>query len=279
MPGTVTVLGSGLLLFRFPYDAQVNSALRDAASNRVRWDAERRGFTLSPSVLRGDPAMTAAIARFVLQHGLDAEASVHALLGFHQPGEATLETLAPSDVDPEDLRPGQLRASLLPATTWGSNLRGIFKSAEWDRLRIPVCTAADNVCEVCGAEARMDNGRKRRPDCHELWGFEHRDGQHIQRLKRLIALCPDCHRVQHIGLAELNGETDLVIAKLRAVNGWTSQQAEFELDRAEAEFERRQRHDWDLDLSVLKESVTIEGYPNLYIPAVERARLGNSFYG
>jgi hypothetical protein len=31
-------------------------------------------------------------------------------------------------------------------------------------------------------------------------------------------LCPDCHRVQHIGLAE--------------VNGWTLQQAKKEIDRA-----------------------------------------------
>jgi len=279
MPGTVTILGNGLLLFCFPYDAQVNAALRDAAGNKVRWDPGNRGFTLSLSRLRGDQATIADVARFVLQHGLDPDAEARELLGLHQAHAPTLDTLALDAPGPGDLGPGRLHASLLPTTTWGSNLRGIFSNAEWDRLRIPVCTAAGNVCEVCGAEAHMDDGRKRRPDCHELWGFEHRDGRNIQRLTRLIALCPDCHRVQHIGLAGLKGETQLVIAKLRAVNGWTRRQTELELDRAEAEFVDRERYAWDLDLSALSDAVTIDGYPDLYISSAARNQLGNSFYG
>jgi hypothetical protein len=33
-----------------------------------------------------------------------------------------------------------------------------------------------------------DSGRRRRPDCHELWIFEHQSGRSIQRLDTLIAL-------------------------------------------------------------------------------------------
>lgn len=282
MPGTVKIVDSELLLFCFPYDPDVNRALRRAADNRVHWDAERRGFTLSASRLRHDPSMIAEITGFIRKHGLDADADVGGLLGFREVNPA-IPSAAPRPQQrppsPGDLGPGQLRAGLLPSSTWGSNLRGVFSREDWDALRIPVCTAAGNVCEVCGAETYMDNGRKRRPDCHELWVFEHEDGRNIQRLGRLIALCPDCHRVQHVGLAELNGETGPVIAKLREVNHWTERQAELELDRAWAEYERRERYRWDLDLAVLSESVTIDGFPDLYIPAAERDRLGNSYYG
>jgi len=124
----------------------------------------------------------------------------------------------------------------------------------------------------------MEDGRSRRPDCHELWVFETRAGRHIQRLERLIALCPDCHRVQHIGRAEVKGETDRVIAKLREVNGWTQCQAEAELSRAHRVCAQRKLVPWDLDLSVLSEFITIDGFPDLYIPESERRRLGNSFY-
>jgi len=97
----------------------------------------------------------------------------------------------------------------------------------------------------------MDNGRTRRPDCHEQWTFEYGTVRNVQRLDRLIALCMDCHRVQHIGLANVNGEMDLVIAKLCAVNSWTEQQADRELDRAEEEFVRRAELYWDLDCQFL----------------------------
>jgi hypothetical protein len=81
-----------------------------------------------------------------------------------------------------------------------------------------------------------------------------------------------------IGLAGVKGETSLVIAKLCEVNTWTTAEATLEMNRAWAEYERRQRYYWDLDLSVLRAAVTIDGYPDLYLPAEERDRLGNSYY-
>ncbi len=50
------------------------------------------------------------------------------------------------------------------------------------------------------------------------------------------------------------------------------------MNRARAAFEERRRYRWDLDLSALREIVTIDGYPDLYIPANDRYRLGNSYY-
>jgi len=70
-----------------------------------------------------------------------------------------------------------------------------------------------------------------------------------------------------------------VIAKLQAVNGWTQPQAQQEVARAWTEYERLERHSWDLDLSALGGLIAIDGYPDLYIPASERVRLGNSYSG
>jgi hypothetical protein len=54
-------------------------------------------------------------------------------------------------------------------------------------------------------------------------------------------------------------------------------QVDRELDRAWAEYQRRERRQWDLDLSALRGTVTVEGYAALNIRAAERDLLGNSF--
>jgi hypothetical protein len=280
MPGTVRFIDHKLL-FCFSYDPETNDELRSVADNKVRWDAERRGFTMLAESLRRNPSMIAKLTHFITEHELDADPEVRKLLALRAVKNMSAKIVtdrAQRTPSPDGLGPGQLRADLLPASTWGSNLRGVFSADVWDKLRIPICTAAGNRCEVCGAEAFMDNGRRCRPHCHELWIFEHKNGRHVQRLDTLIALCPDCHRVQHIGLAGINSETGAVIAKLCEVNCWTQQQAQRELNRAWAAYEQRQRYRWDLDLSALREIVTIDGYPDLYIPANDRYRLGNSYY-
>lgn len=62
MPGTVRLVDRDKLLFCFPYDPVTNDELRDAADNRVRWDARRRGFTLSVTSLRYNPSWPSRLA-------------------------------------------------------------------------------------------------------------------------------------------------------------------------------------------------------------------------
>ena len=69
-----------------------------------------------------------------------------------------------------------------------------------------------------------------------------------------------------------------MIAKLQEVNGWTRPQAQHEVARAWTEYERLERYNWDLDLTALGGLVTIEGYPELCIPASDRVGPGNSYY-
>lgn len=182
------------------------------------------------------------------------------------------------DIDILPIGPGVIYPDLLPSNVWGSNLRGIFSRDQWDTLRLPVCAAADNRCEVCDEHSIDDRGRQRRPDCHELWHFESTGKSKLQRLIRLIALCVDCHRVQHIGRAQVKGELPLVRRQLMKVNSWTDAQVKRAIDDAVARFEWRGRYDWDLDLSLLADKIHIVTHPNLRIPADDRRSLGNSFY-
>lgn len=189
-----------------------------------------------------------------------------------------MDSVGPRLIDLDAADGVKLHADMLPSTTWGSNIRGLVSAREWDRIRLPICAAAQNRCEVCGYQ-RREMGRVRRPDCHELWVFEVRDGRRVQRLDRLIALCRSCHSVQHMGRAAARGKNELTIRTLQRVNRWTREQARADIDAATARFESLDYLDYDLDLTALSGTLALSSHPGLYIPAADRKALGNSFYG
>lgn len=194
------------------------------------------------------------------------------------PNEGLPMTPLKPDMNILPIGPGVLYPDLLPGNVWGSNLRGIFSRDQWDELRLPVCAAAEDRCEVCNEYSVDQRGRQRRPDCHELWRFESTGETKVQKLIRLIALCVDCHRVQHIGLAQVKGELGLVRAQLKKVNSWTDREVGVALNNAGDRFEWRGRFNWDLDLSLLQGKISIDGYPDLLIPAQARSALGSSYH-
>lgn len=182
------------------------------------------------------------------------------------------------DIDILPIGPGVIHPDLLPSNVWGSNLRGIFSRDQWDALRLPVCAAAGNRCEVCREPSVDERGRPRRPDCHELWHFDSTGETRVQRLIRLIALCVNCHRVQHIGLAQVKNQLPLVRTQLKKVNSsWTDREVDTAMRNAADRFKWRGRFDWDLDLSLLQGTISFEGYPDLLIPARQRSALGSSY--
>src|SRR6266542_2374238 len=56
-------------------------------------------------------------------------------------------------------------------------------------------------------------------ECHEVWRYD--DRTHVQMLVRMIALCPACHQVKHLGFANVKGKGTQARAHLARVNGWT----------------------------------------------------------
>lgn len=91
----------------------------------------------------------------------------------------------------------RLTVELLPATTWGSNLRTALRVREWNKLRRRTYEAARHRCEVCGGV-----GRQYRVACHERWEFD--DAQSCQRLVGLYRALPGMPRHQAFRPCERN---------------------------------------------------------------------------
>ena len=139
----------------------------------------------------------------------------------------------------------KLTVELVPETSWGDNLRSRFKPSEWDRLRKACYEQAGHKCEICGGK-----GRRHPVECHEIWHYD--DDQGVQTLKGLIALCPSCHEVKHIGRAMAVGLGDRALAHLTKVNGITKHEAVAHVGDALVQWRTRSQRPWILDISLLQ---------------------------
>lgn len=149
-------------------------------------------------------------------------------------------------VDPvEGRRQPRLTVELVPATAWGANLRAVLSRSDWDNLRRKVAMLAGNLCEICGRR-----GLRHAVECHEVWDYN--DKTHVQRLVRLIALCPACHQVKHFGATSMRGQTRAALAHLAKVNHWSYRDAEDHVACALDVWRRRSAHEWTLDLASLR---------------------------
>ncbi len=139
-----------------------------------------------------------------------------------------------------------LTVELVPKTSWYKNVRAHVSKDVWERLKKLTCGRARYRCETCGGR-----GEKWPVECHEVFIYD--DELHIQTLVQLIALCPACHEVKHIGLAEMRGRRGAALAHLARVNGWSLPDAELYLEGSFELWHRRSCHEWQLDLSHLKQ--------------------------
>jgi hypothetical protein len=86
-------------------------------------------------------------------------------------------------------------------------------------------------------------------ECHEVWDYD--DTRHVQRLVRLIALCPSCHECKHIGFANVRGRGDIAAAHLASVNQWSAAMADDYVGECFELWEHRSQFKWSLDISCL----------------------------
>ncbi|MBQ0867447.1 DUF5710 domain-containing protein [Streptomyces sp. RK75] len=158
-----------------------------------------------------------------------------------------------------------LFVDLVPRSCWFTNVRSCVAPRDWERLRRMVNGRAGQRCEVCGRGE--DRGRRRWLEAHERWEYD--EARAVQRLRRLVCLCTDCHTVTHFGLAELNGRRAAALAHLRSVTGMSAAGAESHVRSAFALWRERSARVWELDLHMLTGAgVTVVAPP----PAVERER-------
>lgn len=141
--------------------------------------------------------------------------------------------------------PTPLTVELVPRTCWFSNVRDHVSRETWDRLRQACYQQAGYRCEVCGGR-----GPKWPVECHEVWHYD--DARHVQALQGLVALCPACHEVKHMGLSEMRGRAEAARSHLARVNGWSAEDVELYLEGVWEVWYQRSRFEWTLELSWLE---------------------------
>jgi 5-methylcytosine-specific restriction endonuclease McrA len=137
-----------------------------------------------------------------------------------------------------------LIVELVPATAWCKNLRSVLSTADWDRLRKDTYRRAAYRCEICG-----EQGPTHPVECHERWQYD--DSRRLQRLLGLVALCPGCHHVKHLGRSYVTGDADAALTRLARINGWTAAQVATYVDLVFSIWSLRSDVEWRLDLSWL----------------------------
>ena len=138
----------------------------------------------------------------------------------------------------------KLEIDLIPRTSFYDNVRSEVPKKKWDELRRACYMEAGYLCEIC-----FGRGMKHPVECHEVWEYDTVTG--IQKLIKLIALCPMCHKSKHYGLARKIGMEEVVIKHLMKVNRATRPEIEKHVVQAFELWRTRNQIKWKLDLTAI----------------------------
>lgn len=141
----------------------------------------------------------------------------------------------------------KLTIELVPHTAWFNNVRSNVAPEIWKKLKKNTAHKAKYRCEICGGR-----GEKWAVECHEMWNYD--DEKHQQTLMGLIALCPSCHEVKHMGHTNLQGKAIEATYHLAKVNGWSYEET---INYVKAQFmawQERSKYDWELDITWLDQT-------------------------
>jgi len=139
----------------------------------------------------------------------------------------------------------KLSIELVPQGAWYKNLRSELPSNEWDNLRRWCYQKCGYRCEICGGK-----GPKHPVECHELWEYD--DAKHTQTLVGVVGLCPACHEVKHIGLAQMRGNYGRAIKHFCKVNECSYDEATMYIDNTFGMWAIRSRYEWTCNTDWLK---------------------------
>ena len=138
----------------------------------------------------------------------------------------------------------KLNFELVPDGCWYYNLRSVLSPAQWQAISRRVRASAGGRCMICGAPSS-------RLEAHERWEYDEKKA--VQRLADIIAVCPACHAVIHIGRTSLKGDLRAAEEHFMKVNGCSYTEYRAALGRANEEHRRRNLiPEWRMDISALK---------------------------
>lgn len=140
----------------------------------------------------------------------------------------------------------KLSINLIPQSSWCSNLRSLLTKKEWEMCKSYSKSKNNNKCEICNGQ-----GKKWKTECHEEWEFD--EVKNIQKLTKITALCPSCHEVKHIGLANANNRFNEAFNHFLKINEVSNKEGWLYIQKSFQDWERRSNLDWELDCSYLLE--------------------------
>ena len=145
-----------------------------------------------------------------------------------------------------------LQPKALPESTHYLNLRSIVSKSKWDKIRKEIYKRANNKCQLCNGQ-----GRKHKVEAHELWNFDFK--LKVQFLEDIIALCPNCHRIQHAFLLKLHDDKKILNAQyvINHLNKITNKNYNYNNFFAEANsfFMKLNNIKWDVVLKLKEENI------------------------
>jgi len=145
-----------------------------------------------------------------------------------------------------DIIPMQM--DIIPATSWGASLANLLTQASWQSIRGPIVERYGRLCEICGE-------KQHHIECHERWEYftpKSESVPGIQRLGGLFSLCQACHEMFHLGKAEMQSRTEIVLDRLSMVNRWSFAETQSFYEWSAELWEMRSQIYWVLDLSIIK---------------------------
>ncbi|MCD8040470.1 MAG: HNH endonuclease [Clostridia bacterium] len=138
----------------------------------------------------------------------------------------------------------KLNFELVPDGCWYSNLRSLLTPAQWNVVRKDAYARAGGKCAICGAQSA-------RLEAHERWSYNEQTC--VQKLEDVIAVCPACHAVIHIGRTSLKGDEKAACDHFMKVNNCSYADYRAALGKANEDHRRRNKiPEWKLDLSWLE---------------------------
>lgn len=150
----------------------------------------------------------------------------------------------------------ELKIQFLPSILSGHNARTELDREEWDTVRKRVYSDYDYNCGFCGKHTSS-------LDAHEVWELtDGGNGLLKVKLVNIIACCPLCHLVVHIGFAKNKGIEENALKqflKVRGLEGISEEERDEivsqEIDDATKEAEKWNREwrrcDLDVDYAYL----------------------------
>lgn len=167
-------------------------------------------------------------------------------------------------------KPPALSFPPIPMRAAGQNLWGVFERDTWNRVRKVNYGMTGHRCAICGGRGGFIADKVLGPeekrfgvDCHEVWSWDAPDkdtGVGIQKLQRLLVVCPSCHSTFHSGhfisLASEKGMreevTEFIEKRRMLINGVDAETLIEQLDDARAQLnDVRSVDKWILDLETL----------------------------